>query len=69
MVVSFLNNDIDVRINRPVKLMNLNFYPGKANYMFLRATNGWISHGPKEIEDLAFEFHKATSGTSFRSPR
>ena len=47
----------------------LNFYPFKANYMFLRATNSWISHGPKEMEDLAFEFHKATSGTSFRSPR
>ena len=41
----------------------------KANYMFLRATNGWISHGPKDMEDLAFEFHKATSGTSFRRPR
>ena len=47
----------------------LNFYPFKANYMFLRATNSWISHGPKEMEDLAFDFHKATSGTSFRSPR
>ena len=37
--------------------------------MFLRATNSWISHGPKDMEDLAFEFFKATSGTSFRRPR
>ena len=45
------------------------FFSISANYMFLRVALGWVSHGPKELEDLAFEFQKASSGTSFRKPR
>ena len=37
--------------------------------MFLRVALGWLSHGPKEMDDLAFEFQKASYGTSFRKPR
>ena len=37
--------------------------------MFLRVALGWVSHGPKELDDLAFEFQKVTSGTSFQKPR
>ena len=37
--------------------------------MFLRIAMAWAKYGPKEMEDLAFEFDKVMTGANFRRPR
>ena len=63
-------DDVNFRINLlKIFILSNIFFFISANYMFLRVALGWLSHGPKEMDDLAFEFQKASYGTSFRKPR
>ena len=40
-----------------------------ANYMFLRIAISLASQGPKQLEDIAFQFESKISGASYRPPR
>jgi len=42
---------------------------GLANYMFLRIAISLASQGPKQLEDIAFQFESKISGASYRPPR
>ena len=55
-------------IDSPLAMLIFGIYIS-ANYMFLRITISLASQGPKQLEDIAFQFESKISGASYRPPR